>query len=736
MKRTTGLLLLAGLALAGAPAAQAQTAGKTLSNELIWASRTFRSNGVYGIRPMADGKHYTSLVDETGSGSAIVRYAYATGLAVDTVASSRTVFGDAEVAIEEYTFSDDESKILIATQIEPIYRHSSQAVYFIHTRKGSKTEPLCAPDSEPQRLAKFSPNGQLVAFVRSNNLHIRDLRNGKEFPVTTDGEANAILNGAMDWVYEEEFGSDDGYAWSPDGAHLAYLRFDETQVPEFTMDLYGSLYPERYTFKYPKAGERNSAVSAHIYAVEARRPMKISLPPAEYIPRLHWTRRSQTLAIVTMNRSQNRLEMHLADATKAEPSGKVPASVVHTEQSATYIDLSDDLFFLDDGKTFLLTSERDGYNHLWRFTFDRTASPITKGEWDIVDVLGFDEKRGEIYLTASLRGATQKHLCRVAVATGELTVLDETPGTHTAEFSGDYSYRIHVHSSAGSPPTYTLYDRANKKIRVLEDNAALRKTLDTYGLGKKEFFTWTGPGGESLNAWMIKPKGFDPAKRYPVYVAIYGGPGSNTVEDDWEGATYLWHQLLAQEGYLVVSTDPRGTMFRGRKFKHATYRQLGKLETEDFIGFAGHLASLPYVDGERIGIQGWSYGGFETLLCMTKGAEAFKAGISVAPVTNWRYYDTIYTERFMTTPQENPDGYDANSPVTHAALLQGPLLLVHGSADDNVHFQNSMEMVNALVAAGKDFDFFVYPDRNHGIYGGNTRLHLFEMMLDFVKENF
>jgi len=732
MKR--GTLLSVSLLVWTAGCAFGQT--QELTNQAIWASRTFRAAGVYGIRPMVDGKHYTSLVDETPSGSAIVRYACATGTVVDTVASSRSVFGDVSVAIEDYAFSKDEGKILIATNIESIYRHSSQADYYIHTRKGSKTEPLCSPEAEPQRLAKFSPTGHHVSFVRDNNLFIRDLRNGTEFAVTTDGVWNGVINGAMDWVYEEEFGTDDGYAWSPDGTYLAYLRFDESQVAEFSMDIFGSLYPEKYSFKYPKAGERNSTVSAHLFHVEQRRPLKISLPAAEYIPRVRWTRRDQLLTIVTMNRAQNRMEVYLADASKAEPSGKVPASVIHTEQSATYVDLSDDVFFLDDGRTFLMTSERNGYNHLWKFTIDRTSSQLTTGDWDIVDVLGLDEKRQEVYLTASLRGATQKHLCRLSLATGKLDVLDETPGTHSAEFSADFSYRIHTHASASTPPTYTLYNHANKKIRVLEDNAALRKTLGTYGLQAKEFFTWTGPGGEALNAWMIKPQGFDPAKKYPVYVAIYGGPGSNTVEDDWEGSTYLWHQLLAQEGYLVVSTDPRGTMFRGRAFKHATYRELGKLETEDFIGFAGHLASLPYVDGERIGIQGWSYGGFETLLCMTKGADAFSAGISVAPVTNWRYYDSIYTERFMGVPQENASGYDDNSPVTHAALLQGPLLLVHGSADDNVHFQNSMEMINALVDAGKDFDFFVYPDRNHGIYGGNTRLHLFDMMLEFVREHF
>ncbi len=716
-----------------APGAFSQT--DTLSNATIWATRTFRAQGVYGFASMEDGKHYTQLEQETGSGSAIVKYAYTSGKAVDTLASSRTIFGNPEVYIDRYTFNEGESKLLIVTEEEPIYRHSSQAKHFIYTLKAKKAVPL---SEQPglQRLAKFSPDGMQVAFVRDNNLFVKDLRNGEEIRVTKDGAANATINGAADWVYEEEFGTDDAYEWSPDGKFLAYLRFDESRVPEFTMDMYGNLYPERYTFKYPKAGEENSDVYAQIFDVAMRRSMRAILPPYEYIPRIRWTRRTGVLAVFTMNRTQNKFEMYLADATKADVTGKVPATLAFSEQSATYVELTDEIVFLPDGNSMLITSERSGYNHLWKCGFDRQCEPITSGEFDLIDVLGFDDKRAEVYFTSSIRGATQKHLCRVPVAGGTITVLNDVPGTHSAEFSTGFTYRIHTHSTAESPPTFTLYDRENNRIRTLEDNSALRTTLNRFDLSPKEFFTWTGPGGESLNAWMIKPKGFDPAKRYPVYVAIYGGPGSNTVEDDWEGATYLWHQLLAQEGYLVVSTDPRGTMFRGRKFKHATYLQLGKLETEDFIGFAGHLASLPFVDGERIGIQGWSYGGFETLLCMTKGADAFNAGISVAPVTNWRYYDSIYTERFMTTPQENPDGYDANSPVTHAALLQGPLLLVHGSADDNVHFQNSMEMVNALVAAGKDFDFFVYPDRNHGIYGGNTRLHLYKMMLDFVKENF
>lgn len=707
------------------------TAQEQFTNEKIWYSRTFAQEYVWGIRSMADGLHYTSLEYTEDGGSAIVKYAYKTGEPVATLLTSAQAFGDASVGFDDYTFSADESKVLLMTNQTPIYRHSFTADYFVaDLAAGTPATPLSDPSLGQQRLAVFTPAGDKVAFVRDNNVFITD--GTTETPVTSDGATNQIINGATDWVYEEEFGEDNGLFWSPDGQRLAYYRFDESNVKEFSMPVYGELYPDPYTFKYPKAGEENSKVSIHVYDLASQKGRMVATPTMEYIPRIQWTHDATMLAVLMMNRHQNDLRMLVADC--AAKSMQIPAVEAFTESCDTYIDVTDNLTFLEDGDRFVLTSERDGYNHLYVFDFEGGATQLTRGEWDVIEVAGYDAKRGEIYFTGSMQGATQKHLARVNLK-GQMTVLDDRPGTHSADFSRTFAYRIHRHHDANTPPTYTLIDRKGKEIRVLEDNADLRATLATYAVQPKKFFTFTNRAGVELNGWMIKPANFDPARAYPVYVNIYGGPGSNMVEDSWGGANYYWHQLLAQEGYIVACVDPRGTQFRGRDFEHSTYKELGKLETEDFIDFGRWLGDQSYVDAERIGIQGWSYGGFETLLCMTKGADVFSAGISVAPVTNWRYYDTIYTERFMQTPEENASGYDDNSPVFFADLLEGDLLLVHGSGDDNVHFQNSMEMVNALVAAGKDFDFFAYPNRNHGIYGGNTRLHLFNMMLDFVKEN-
>ena len=499
------------------------------------------------------------------------------------------------------------------------------------------------------------------------------------------------------------------------------------------MPVYGSLYPDPYTFKYPKAGEDNSEVSVHIFNLAEGMSKEVSLPEAAYyIPRIKWTQDAKVLCMFTMNRHQNDLRLLLTD----DPEGdKVGVREVFQETCETYIDINDNLTFLADGKSFVMTSERDGYNHLYVFGFDGAEKQLTRGEWDVIDVLGYDAKRKRIHFTSSMQGATQHHVSHVDMR-GRMTTLDKSPGHHGDEFSASFDYSIHNHSTANTPPVYTLRDRNGKVIRTLKDNEGLRSAMAAHGAVDKEFFTFTNEAGVELNCWKMMPHGHKPGQKHPVYVAIYGGPGANTVNDSWGGSTFLWHQYLAQEGYMVVSCDPRGTQYRGREFEHSTYKELGKLETEDFIDLAEHLGTWDSVDAERIGIQGWSYGGFMTLLCMTKGADVYNAGISVAPVTNWRYYDTVYTERFMQTPQENESGYDDNSPVNHAEKLQGELLLVHGSGDDNVHYQNSMEMINALVAANKDFDFFVYPDRNHGIYGGNTRLHLFNMMMDFVKDHF
>ena len=718
---------------ATAPSSAQDFPFELLSNELIWYSGEFREERVGGIRSMNDGKHYTSL-ERTDDGSAIVKYAYKTGQAVDTLATSVRAFGSADQGFSGYSFSADERHILLTTDVQPIYRHSFSANFHVYETESHACTPLTDFDMGGQRLAAFSPNAAHVAFMRDNNVFIVELASMEETQVTFDGEVNAIINGATDWVYEEEFGDDNGMFWSPDGRYLAFMRFDESQVREFGMPMYGDLYPEPYEFKYPKAGEDNALVEVKVFDLERKKTGTVMHPKSEYIPRVKWGASSEQLLVFTMNRHQSILNIQMSSLTRGVE--QIISRKIWSEQARTYIDITDDITFLPDGQSFIMTSKRDEFNHLYQFFLDREVEPVqlTSGEWDVLSVQGYDAKRKQVYFTCSKFGATQSHLARVNLK-GSMSILHEESGTHRAAYSNSFDYYIHTYHTANTPPVYSLKDRNGRTVRGLKDNAELQTTLAKYNLQPKEFFTFTNDAGVDLNAWMIKPPGFNPNQTYPVYVAIYGGPGVNTVSDSWGGANYYWHQLLAQQGYIVASVDPRGTPKRGRVFEHSTYKELGKLETEDFIDFGEYLGAQSYVNAERIGIQGWSYGGFMTLLCMTKGADVYTAGISVAPVTNWRYYDTIYTERFMQTPAENASGYDDNSPVNHAEKLEGALLLVHGSADDNVHFQNSMEMVDALVDAGKDFDFFAYPNRNHGIYGGNTRLHLFNMMLDFVREN-
>lgn len=704
------------------------------SNEKIWYSGTFRSEGVYGIRSMADGIHYTSL-ERSEDGNAVVKYAYATGQAVDTLAKSSVVYGDGETRIAGYQFSADEKKMLVSSNQEPIYRHSYTADYHVYELGSTKGGDPLRQDGSPMRLATFSPAGDKVAYVMDNNLHVVNLgAQGRDVQLTEDGKWNEVINGASDWVYEEEFGKDRGFFWSPDGKYIAFYRFDESEVKEFSMPIYGTLYPDPYTFKYPKAGEVNSEVSIRVVDVATgRKSVLTNVDGDNYIPRIMWMGKTNDLMVMRMNRHQNTMELLGFDLGVLAERGSPKAEALLVETAPTHVPVQDNFTFLEDG-SFLMTSMKDGFNHLYHVRLGKDDKQLTSGAWDITSVQGYDAKRKVVYFSGSWKGATQEHLAKVDLK-GRMTVLDETGGTHGIRWSRTFDYAIHDHSDADTPPVYVLRDRKWKQIRMLKDNAGLRETLTDFSVAQKEFFTFVDDAGEELNCWMMKPTDFDPAKQYPVYVAIYGGPGVNTVNDRWEGSTFYWHNLLCQEGYIVVSCDPRGTPKRGREFEHSTYLQLGKLETEDFIDLAEHLSAKDYIDGNRIGIQGWSYGGYMTLLAMTKGAEHYAAGISVAPVSNWRFYDSIYTERFMRTPQENADGYDNNSPINHAEKLEGPLLLVHGSADDNVHFQNAMEMVDALVGAGKDFDFFAYPNRNHGIYGGNTRLHLFSMMLDFVKDN-
>tara|TARA_B110001469_G_C9646193_1_gene326743 strand:+ start:1679 stop:3970 length:2292 start_codon:yes stop_codon:yes gene_type:complete len=716
-------------------------AGTELTNDKIWYSGEFNGKSVRGVRSMNDGEHFTSMGNSI-DGSVVVKYSYATYESVDTLFSFMDLADEdgGPIPIDEYQFSADETKVLIATEQEGIYRRSSKSYYYIYDLKTKKTTPLSDKKLGKQRLADFSPSGNLVAFVRENNLFYVNTETGKEYGITYDGKINEVINGGTDWVYEEEFGFHKGFQWNENGTKIAYWKFDESKVKEFHLDYYGTLYPEEYRFKYPKAGEDNSKISIHMYDVlgQISTPIEILNQTEEnYIPRINWTKDPMKLSLTVLNRLQNKLQLMMVDfnITRAQKEFSYMAKPYYTETAKTYIDIHDNLRFFEDNNTYLWMSEKDGFNHIYLNTIDGKELQLTKGNWDVIEIQGVDEKNGLVYYLSSENGAIYQDLYVVKTdGTGKKN-LSTRKGNNSTAFSKGMKYYINYHTDANTPSLISLHKANGEQLKILQDNKALVHRLTKYRLPGKEFFTVKTDSGQELNAWMIKPPNFDKNKEYPVFMTGYNGPGNNVVKDSWGGATMMWHHLLAKKGFLVVCVETRGTMFRGRDFKHSTYLQLGKYETEDLIGAAKYLGSLSYVDGDNIGIQGWSYGGYMAALCMTKGADYFKAGIAVAPVTNWRYYDNIYTERFMRTPQENANGYDENSPINHVSKLKGAFLLVHGGGDDNVHPQNTYEMVNALVKENKEFDMFVYPNRNHGIYGGKTRLHLFNKMTKFLEDN-
>ncbi|MFT6844789.1 MAG: dipeptidyl-peptidase-4 [Flavobacteriales bacterium] len=712
------------------------SAQEKLTNEKIWYSGEFSASYVSGINSMKNGIHYTSLDFEEGN-MIINKYDYRSSKKLSTVLSSADLmFQDEKVQISGYQFSADEKKLLISSAVEGIYRHSSQANYFVYDLSTKLLKPLSDFSKGKQRLAEFSPNGNLIAFVRENNLFVVDIATAEEVQITSDGSNNNIINGGTDWVYEEEFGFDKGFYWSPKGTKIAFYKFDESKVKQFQMATYGGLYPDQYTFKYPKAGEDNSIVSIHMYDVVARKTYDCPIGDETniYIPRITWTANDNVLAILRLNRLQNHVEYL---AAKFNPKiQELTSEVIYEERSETYLEINDDVQFLNDGKYFVNTSERSGFNHIYLYNMKgEIVRQLTKGKYDVTSIKGIDQKKKLVYYRAAEANAMERHVFSIGLNGRGKKNLTPKKGTNDANFSSSFKYFINFHSDANTPYNISLHDYTGKKIKTLKDNKKLKETIAKYNFGKKEFFNFNTAAGINLNGWMIKPANFNENKEYPVFMTMYNGPGINQVNDSWGSSNFLWHQLLAQEGYIVVCVDGRGTGYRGSEFKKCTYLQLGKYETEDQIATGVYLGNLPYVDKNRIGVQGWSYGGYMSSLCMTKGADVFKAGIAVAPVTNWRYYDNIYTERFMRTPQENGDNYDDNSPINHVDKLKGAYLLVHGSADDNVHYQNTMEMVNALVKANKQFDLFIYPDKNHGIYGGTTRLHLFTKMTNFLKQN-
>ncbi|GAB3299515.1 S9 family peptidase [Hymenobacter tenuis] len=737
--RTLGLALLlttAGPAVvpSALPTVFAQQK-QNITLEDIWQKGTFQARSVPGFNWMKDGRYYSSL-----SQGNLVQNDVTTGQPVKTLVASQDLklAGQSQpLAVDGYSFNADETKILFSTDTEPIYRRSSKSYFFVYDQGTKQLVPL-SKTAGKQLYATFSPDGKRVAFVRDNNLFVVDLATMQETAVTTDGVQNKLINGGTDWVYEEEFEFAQGFQWSPDSRQLAYYTFNEAEVPEYNMQEWGALYPKDYRYKYPKAGEKNSIVSISTYDVAAGKNTKMDVGPEpdQYIPRIIWTQTPNLLSIRRMNRLQNKLEILHADAA----TGKT--KVVLTDTDPAYVEVNDDLRYLAGGKEFLFSSEKDGYRHLYLYNMNgKLVRQLTKGPWEITSIDGFDEKKGLVYFTSTEASPLQRHLYRIDLKGKGKTRLSEAgPGNDAVNMSADTRYFLNYHSEAGQPQVVSLRNgQDGKLVKVLEDNAKLRQKLTEYNLGKLEFINFKTAEGVELNASVLKPANFDASKKYPVLMYVYGGPGSQTVKDDVGGGiaftNYLWHQLLAEQGYIVVSVDNRGTGARGAAFKKSTYANLGKLETIDQAESAKYLATLPYVDKSRIGIWGWSFGGYMTALALTKNADVFKMGISVAPVTNWRYYDSVYTERFLKTPQENPQGYDDNSPVQYADKLKGKLLLVHGTGDDNVHFQNAVAFTDAMIKANKDYQTLYYPNRNHGIYGGNTRLHLYRQMTDFVLKN-
>lgn len=710
-------------------------AQKEITLDDIWVNGIFAAKGVNGLISMPDGQHYTSLeTNKQGNETHIVKYKYSTGKVTDTIIKSSELIPvglSKPISIDAYEFSENGEKILLATETEHIYRHSTCENYYVYNLKTHQLDKVANGDK--QMYATLSPDGNKVAFVRNNNFFIKDLVSGKESAITSDGKTNYIINGATDWVYEEEFSFSQAYEWSPDGSKLAYYKFDESRVKEFEMSEYNAnLYPTVYRYKYPKAGEDNSIVSIHVYDLITNKTTNIDIGKEtnQYIPRIKWTDDTALLSVLRMNRLQNKLELLLANSSTGE------ATIILTEESKTYIEITDNLTFLNGNKSFIWSSDRDGFNHLYLYNINgNLVNQITKGEWDVIEFKGFDKKSKTLFYTSNETATSEECLYAIRPDGSAKKKLSTNAGTNSVEFNTGFNYYINVFSNVNTPPYTTLHTSSGKLIRILESNAELKTKLEGYNASKKEFFTFNTSEGLKLNGWMMKPTNFDATKKYPVLLTFYGGPGHNEVINRWGGNSYMWHSLLTKKGYIVACVDNRGTELRGRDFKKCTYKQLGKLETEDQIEVAKYLGGLTYVDKTRIGVQGWSFGGYLSLLCMTKGVNYFKTGIAVAPVTNWRFYDSIYTERYLSTPQENPKGYDENSPINFADMLKGKLLLIHGSADDNVHLQNTIEMSRSLIKANKQFEQFIYPDKNHGIYGGNTRLHLYTKMTNFIVGN-
>ncbi len=707
---------------------------KNLTLENVLDKQFFSAKSITIPKPMNDGISYSVL----NSGTKITRYSYKTGDAVQDIFDLNKLSGAPVKKISDYAFSPDETKILLTTDIKPLYRRTFTANYYIWNSVTGELAPLSSKGN--QQAATFSPDGEKVAFVRGNNLFIRNLKFGAESQITYNGEKNKIINGTPDWVYEEEFNLSKAFEWSPDSKFLAFIRFNETDVPEFGMNMFkgeepalekNALYPSVVTFRYPKTGEQNSVVTVHVYDLKSKTTIPVDLGRENdiYVPKILFTPDGANLAVMRVNRRQNQLDVLYANPNTGD------TRVFYTETNKRFIDENflDGFTFLPDGR-FVVLSERDGWFQLYLHDKQGFATGnIATGKYDVTKFYGYDPARKIYYYQAASASPLRREVFFVSADGKKKGRLSASEGTNDAQFSRNHSFYINTFSNFKTPPVYTVHDYTGELVRVLETNDEFENRLLEYNLPTSDFFSFTTSGGIELNGWMMKPSGFDPSKRFPVVMTQYSGPNSHSVTDSWKGVR--WNDYLAQQGFLVVCVDPRGTGARGEEFRKITYMQLGRYESDDLVEAAKYLASLPFVDSKSISIFGWSYGGFMVLNCLEKGGTLFKAGIAVAPVTSWRFYDSIYTERYMRTPKENPNGYDDYSPLKNAGQIKSRLLIIHGTADDNVHVQNTYEFTEKLVQADVSFDMAIYTNRNHGISGGNTTMHLYTRMTDFLKKN-
>ncbi|MCH4824498.1 S9 family peptidase [Gramella lutea] len=713
---------------------------KEVSLEEIW-SGTFRQERLQSLQSLNNGEEYVVLNRDRESGNTTIDvYSYKTGKKTRTLVNSADLEGID--SFQGFKFSENEGKVLLSTEVEPIYRRSSKEIFYVHDLSSKN---LVKVSKDKIQEASFSPDASKVAYVFENNIYILDLKTQERSQITNDGEINSIINGITDWVYEEEFSFVKAFEWNPTGEKIAYLKFDESEVPEFSMDMFGKdLYPSQHVFKYPKAGEANSKVSLHIYDLDKETSSEIDLedqidvaskdskPEVEYsdfyIPRIKWSAEPMTLSVQVLNRHQNDLDLLFLNAENNQ------TSLILNETDEAYVDITDNLTFLEDN-SFIWTSEMDGYNHIYHYDEDgELLDQVTEGNWEVTNYYGYDEKSNRIFFQSTENGSVNRDVYSIKPNGNSKKRLTEKDGMNSADFSADFTYFINTFTNTNTPPVYTLRKaKDGEKVREILNNNTLLEKNKAYDFSPKELST-ININGNDLNMWMIKPTDFDKTKKYPLLMFQYSGPGSQSVSNSYFSTNDYWYQLLADKGYIIVCVDGRGTGFKGADFKKVTYQELGKFEVEDQIAAAKKLGERNYIDKERIGIWGWSYGGFMSSNAILKGNETFSMAIAVAPVTSWRFYDTVYTERYMRTPQENPSGYDENSPLNHVEKLKGDYLLIHGGGDDNVHVQNTMRMVEELVQANKQFEWAIYPDRNHGIYGGNTRLHLYNKMTDFILE--